>query len=101
MEIRNLTIDGEPRGTVLIDYGWAILGHRTRKGRKITAFNGWSGYSNTTSTHLNKLKRIANNISDKQPVTKGSGVHSSPNYDVPDDPFPWDTKLERAISNVL
>jgi len=53
--VRALNIEWIPSGSggYVIDYGWAILAKRTPK--TITIYNGWWGYSRTTSKHLSQI----------------------------------------------
>lgn len=50
-----LTEDGH---TVFVSYGYAVLGHRRPNGH-VTVYEGWSGFSQTTSTHLGLCRRRA------------------------------------------
>lgn len=102
MEIKKLEINGKARGTVLVDYGWAILGHRSPKGRWITLFDGWYGYSNTTSSHLNKLRRVSNRTVDKkvkleETYSRSEKIPSPHEWDA----FPYDSLLEGKIQRAL
>jgi len=40
--------------TVLWGYGWAVYAFRTPNG-KVFKFNGWDGYSATTTKHMNLI----------------------------------------------
>lgn len=41
---------------VLLSYGWAVLAGR--KGRQVVVFDGWRGYSASTSTQHGKMRRV-------------------------------------------
>ena len=53
--VRALNIQWVPSrtGGMVLDYGWAVLAKRTPK--TITIYNGWRGYSATTSKHLSQI----------------------------------------------
>lgn len=50
MEIREM---GD--GTALVGYGWALYAYRSPSG-EIQLYNGWDGYSSTTTKHLRYFK---------------------------------------------
>lgn len=70
--------------TFLWDYGWALLAHRDPSG-DITVYDGWLGYSSTTTKHVRFFKPdeasyavcSANSYVDAQPkVPRGWGSGS-------------------------
>jgi hypothetical protein len=104
MDIRELVIDDEVKGTILVDYDWAILAFRSKKGN-ITVFKSWKGYSHTTSTHLNKVLNMAINKGDrieteKRPVLRnrryGDPYIKPCNWDN----FPYHSELEERVVEV-
>lgn len=56
-------------GNKLIGYGWAVYARRDKKGGRyyITLYDGWYGYSQTTSTHLNIIRPYADKTSKAKP----------------------------------
>lgn len=40
---------------LMIGYGWAIYGKKNLKTGKVTYYEGWYGYSPTTSKHLSQV----------------------------------------------
>lgn len=80
----NMKIVKMPDGsTVLEGYDWAAYAWRKNNG-SITVYNGWYGYSQSTSKHLNLVKPKADKVSQNDPETddlrrdlRGSGSKSS------------------------
>ncbi len=99
MEIQELRKDGEFRGTILVGYGWAVYGHRTPNGNKVTVFSDWHGYSNTTSHHINLLEQYSNNkIEGIKPTSDYHRGNRDPYRYIKEwDNFPFDTRLEREV----
>ncbi len=56
MEIKNFGADGVTH-TQLIGYGWAV--YAENKEGELTVYEGWQGYSRTTSKHLSLLRQFA------------------------------------------
>lgn len=52
--------DGSPYDAVLLSYGWAVLA--ARKGRRVVVFDGWQGYSASTSTQHGKMRRVFRDV---------------------------------------
>jgi len=53
--VRALNIEWVPMdsGGIVVDFGWAVLAKRTPK--TITIYNGWRGYSPTTTKHISQI----------------------------------------------
>ena len=51
--------------TALIGYGWAI--YAKRRGKQIIVYDGWRGYSTTTSHHMGLIRPYATKISKASP----------------------------------
>jgi hypothetical protein len=62
--LMSLTIHGSR--TLLVGYGWAVYAIKDSDG-DVIRYNGWKGYSNTTSRHLNLLDGFVDFESDKKP----------------------------------
>ena len=62
MEIREA--DGK---TLLVGYGWARYAERQKDSGEITLFDGWYGYSSTTSRHVNMVRSHADYESGMKP----------------------------------
>lgn len=100
MEIKELEIEGEDRGTILRGYEWAVYAHRTPNGKKITVFDDWYGYSVTTSKHINYVRGISNNkIEGKRPTTRKNRAYRSDDLvDIHEwKNVPFDSELEREV----
>lgn len=63
MEIRELD-DGT---TQIIGYSWAVYSERDERG-EITLFDGWRGYSVSTTQQLGKIRPVADHVSDAKPM---------------------------------
>lgn len=83
-------------GTILVDYGWACLAHRT-PGGKITLFDDWYGYSVTTSSHINLIKPGHDRVRSGMPVT--GPVYRTGSFKRIDKwpDFPYDCDLEAKV----
>jgi len=44
----------KPGDTLLVDFGWAVLAKRNKGTGKVTYYEGWKGYSRSTSRHIKK-----------------------------------------------
>lgn len=62
--LMSIEIDGGR--TLLVGYGWAVYAIRDSDG-DVIRYNGWKGYSNTTSRHLNLLDGFVDFESDEAP----------------------------------
>ena len=49
-----MEIVDRPDHTLLVDFGWAVLAKRNKRTGKVTFYEGWKGYSRTTSKHINQ-----------------------------------------------
>lgn len=51
-----MAIEETDNWTLLWGYGWALYAARRKDDETMFVYDGWNGYSQTTSTHMNKLK---------------------------------------------
>ena len=58
---RTTIVEGKNK-TYLVDYGWAILAERDKKTGRITAYEGWRGYSPSTSKHISQTGVLGANV---------------------------------------
>lgn len=70
---RSLNSEIVDRGnkTLLVDYGWAVLGERDKKSGRVTFYSGWDKYSTTTSKHIHQagLRQAPRIINEKKKLS--------------------------------
>lgn len=52
-----MAIEETDNWTLLWGYGWALYAARRKDDETLFVYDGWNGYSSTTSTHMNNLAR--------------------------------------------
>lgn len=62
----NMQIRPADGGTELVGYGWARYAFRTDDGT-VTIYEGWNGYSISTTQQMTKVRRVADEADDSQP----------------------------------
>ena len=56
----NVEIVETDNETLLVGYGWAVYASRNKQTAEITHYEGWYGYSSSTSCQLSRLGCRAN-----------------------------------------
>jgi len=51
---QNIKIVDTPHETLLVGYGWAVYGARDKASGEVTFYQGWKGYSRSTSKQLSQ-----------------------------------------------